>query len=338
MKMNPRSLVFLLLGGLLALPGESFSAEPQKMEFAIAVHGGAGDDPAKLSAEEREAREASLREAVAIGVNVLKAGGASLDAVEQVIRHLEDDPHFNAGRGAVFNADGGHELDASIMDGRDKSCGAVAGVRTVKNPISLARRVMTHTRHVLLIGEGADRFAREMGVEQVDQDYFSTPRQRENFERFRQSHPPTKKPEKSREEGHMGTVGCVALDRHGNLAAGTSTGGVTNKMFGRIGDSPIVGAGTYADNATCAVSCTGMGEYFIRHAVAHDISARMAYQNASLTDAVAHLMHTTLPRNTGGVIAVDKNGRIVLDFNTVGMARAAADSTGRLEVALGGKD
>ncbi|MBW3600916.1 MAG: isoaspartyl peptidase/L-asparaginase [Planctomycetes bacterium] len=321
---------FLLLIGFAALSDASSAAEPQKAGYALALHGGAGDNAAKLSPEERQGREATLRKGLEIGIEILERGGASLDAVEQVIRHLEDDPHFNAGRGAVFNADGGHELDASIMDGRDKSCGAVAGVRMVKNPISLARLVMTETRHVLLAGPGADRFAKEMNVEQVEQDYFTTPFQLERFQR--KAKPPAKEQDK-----HMGTVGCVALDRRGNLAAGTSTGGVTNKKFGRVGDSPIVGAGTYADNNTCAVSCTGVGEYFIRHAIAHDVHARMAYLDASLEGAVRHVLHETLEPNTGGLIAVDKSGRIVLDFNTVGMSRAAADSTGRYEVQLGGK-
>jgi L-asparaginase / beta-aspartyl-peptidase len=324
-------LAFLLLLGSALLPDPTTAAEPPKVEYALALHGGAGDDAAKLSAEERAGREATLRKGLEIGLEILKGGGSSLDAVEQVIRHLEDDPHFNAGRGAVFNADGGHELDASIMDGRDRSCGAVAGVQTVKNPISLARLVMTETRHVLLAGPGADRFAKEMNVELVDQQYFTTPFQRKRFEE-------RAKPQPEKKDKHMGTVGCVALDKHGNLAAGTSTGGVSNKKFGRVGDSPIVGAGTYADNGTCAVSCTGVGEHFIRHAIAHDVHTRMAYRSDSVEDAVHHVLHTTLQPNTGGLIAVSKDGRIVLDFNTVGMARAAADSTGRFEVQLGGKD
>ncbi len=323
-----RALLCLL--GIVALPDLTVAADPQKIAYAIAIHGGAGDDAAKLPLEERQAREATLRKALEIGVGVLKQGGASLDAVEQVVRFLEDDPHFNAGRGAVFNTEGGHELDASIMEGRRKACGAVAGVRTVKNPISLARLVMTKTRHVLLVGDGAEAFAQDQGVELVEQDYFSTPYQRQKFEQAKQA-----EQQKNADDGHMGTVGCVALDQHGDMAAGTSTGGTTHKLFGRVGDTPIVGAGTYADNATCAVSCTGVGEHFIRHAVAHDVSARMAYQDASLAEAVRQVLHETLQPGTGGLIAVDKNGGIVMDFNSVGMARAAADSTGRFEVSLG---
>jgi beta-aspartyl-peptidase (threonine type) len=317
---------------LLAKAGDLPGDEPRQMEYAIVIHGGAGDDPAELSEESRLARTTALRGALELGVEVLKGGGTSLDAVEKVIRHLEDEPQFNAGRGAVFNADGGHELDASMMDGRNRACGAVAGVRTVKNPISLARLVMTKTRHVLLASEGADRFAKEMGVELVPQDYFSTPFQRERLNRAKQAE------NSAKTDAHMGTVGCAALDRHGNLAAGTSTGGLTNKRFGRIGDSPIIGAGTYADNATCAVSCTGVGELFIRNAIAYDISARMAYQNASLEDAVAQVIQKTLPKDSGGVIAVDRHGKIVMDFNTAGMARAAADSQGRFMVSLSAKE
>jgi beta-aspartyl-peptidase (threonine type) len=319
--------------GCLLSPLAVFAEESRTMEYAIAIHGGAGDNPAELPAEVRQGREESLRKALEIGVAVLKDGGASLDAVEKVIRFLEDDPHFNAGHGAVFDAEGGHSLDASIMDGSNRACGAVAGVRTVKNPISLARLVMTKTRHVLLAADGADRFAEEMGVEQVGNDYFSTPRQRANWEKAQKE-----AAAKAKQDRHMGTVGCVAVDRRGNLAAGTSTGGLTNKKFGRVGDSPIVGSGTYADNATCGVSCTGVGEHFIRHAIAHDISARMAYQDASLEDAVRAVIHETLQPDTGGLIAVDRQGKIVIDFNTVGMARASADSSGRFEVKLGAKE
>jgi beta-aspartyl-peptidase (threonine type) len=278
-----------------------------------------------------------------------------MDAVEQVIRFLEDDPLFNAGRGAVFNAAGGHELDASIMDGRTKACGAVAAVRTVRHPISLSRLVMEKTRHVLLASHGAEKFADEMQVERVENSWFDTDKQRRAWEREK------REPEKPSRvtaptahdspltthnsllaphdspltELHYGTVGCVALDTHGNLAAGTSTGGLTNKKFGRVGDSPIVGAGTYADNATCAVSCTGKGEQFIRHAVAYDIAARLAYLNQPLADAVGDVLTKRLNKNDGGIIALGADGTIVMEFSTAGMARAAADSRGRREVKTG---
>jgi beta-aspartyl-peptidase (threonine type) len=303
----------------------------KRLDFAIALHGGAGAAPDKMSPEERAAMEASLKQALTIGKNILEQGGTSLDAVEQVIRFLEDDPRFNAGRGAVFNSEGGHELDASIMDGRDKSCGAVAGVTTVKNPISLARLVMTRTRHVLLAAEGADRFAEEMGVDRVEQKYFWTQRRFDDWQRARKQ----EQDRAGQSDKHKGTVGCVALDKHENLAAGTSTGGLTNKKFGRVGDSPIVGAGTYADNATCAVSCTGIGEQFIRNAVAYDVAAQMAYQQRPLAEAVTSVIHHKLRAGDGGLIAVAHDGTIAMDFNTPGMARAAADSTGRFQIQLG---
>ena len=247
-------------------------------------------------------------------------GGTSLDAVEQILVFIENDPKFNAGKGAVYNHDGNHELDASIMDGRTHACGAVAGVTTVKNPISLARRVMERTRHVLLAGAGAERFADETGVERVTQDYFHTER------RYRQW--------QERLKGARGTAGAVALDRHGNLAAGTSTGGLTDKRFGRIGDSPIIGAGTYADNATCAVTGTGVGEEYIRYAVALRISALMAYRGLSLQDAAEEVIMKTLKPGDGGIAGVDHSGAIALVFNTEGMFRGAADSNGRFEVAI----
>jgi beta-aspartyl-peptidase (threonine type) len=272
------------------------------------------------------------------GVEILEAGGTSLDAVEQVIRLMEDDPVFNAGRGAVFNSAGGHELDSSIMDGRDLSCGAVAGVKTVKNPISVARLVMTKTPHVLLAGDGADRFARQMGVKLVDQAYFSTEAARKRWERSRK---PKGNDAKKGAAGatdkqvHYGTVGCVALDHFGNIAAGTSTGGLTNKQYGRVGDSPIVGAGTYADNRTCGVSCTGIGEHYIRNAVAYDVSARMKYLECTVQDAVDAVITKTLKPGYGGIIALDAKGNIAAGYNTGGMTRGMADSNGRFEVKIG---
>ena len=300
-------------------------AQDMRIEYAIALHGGAGGDWLELDAEGQAATKASLRAALTTGNKILATGGSSLDAVEQVIRHFEDDPLFNAGKGAVFNSIGGHELDASIMDGSDRACGAVAGVTTIKNPISLARLVMTKTRHVLLSGAGADRFGKAMKVDRVDQKYFWTQRRYDAWQRV-----------KNKEQAkHKGTVGCVALDKHGNLAAGTSTGGLTNKLFGRIGDSPIIGAGTYADNATCAVSCTGVGEHYIRNAIAYDVSARMAYKGQAVDAAVEHILTKVLKPGQGGIIAVTHDGTITMQFNTTAMARAAADSTGRFEIAIG---
>jgi len=300
---------------------------PKKPAFALALHGGALDEVEQIPAERRAAMEAGLKKALETGRKILAEGGTSLDAVEQVIRILEDDPQFNAGKGAVYNSVGGHELDASIMDGRNKACGAVAGVTTVKNPISLARLVMTNTRHVLLMGPGAEKFADETKVDRVDPKYFDTDFQYQQWQERKRRQAAAESPKK-------GTVGCVALDQHGNLAAGTSTGGLTNKKFGRVGDSPIIGAGTYAENATCAVSCTGIGEQFIRNAVSHDIAARLRYAKQPLPEAVRTILAKVLEPEDGGIIAVGADGTIVMDFNTTGMSRGAADSHGRFEVKL----
>jgi beta-aspartyl-peptidase (threonine type) len=325
-----------------SLLGAAIAAEPGK--FAICLHGGAGRSVDRFSAEEIAAVEKSLGAALDLGSKILKDGGTSLDAVEQVVRHLEDDPHFNAGRGAVFNSAGGHELDASIMDGRTKAGGAVAAVRTVRHPISLARLVMEKTRHVLLASDGAEKFADEMQVERVENSWYSTERRRAEWEKAQKAEADKEAAErdgKSKQsrvatpEPYYGTVGCVALDTHGNLAAATSTGGLTNKKFGRVGDSPILGAGTYADNATCASSGTGIGEQFIRHAVTYDLAARMAYKGQSLADAVDDVLKKTLRPGEGGLIAIGADGTIVMDFNTGGMPRAAADSSGRREIKIG---
>ncbi len=303
----------------------------QKVEYAIVIHGGAGS--AKIDADVVAARLRSLKEYLQEGRDMLQQGSLGLDVVEAVIRRLEDDPLFNAGKGAVYNSEGGHELDASIMDGRDLSCGAVAGVTRVKNPVSLARRVMTDTRHILLAADGADRFARQQGMERVKPGYFHTEHARQRWEKARAAEQKQSSSEKP--PLYLGTVGCVVLDRKGNIAAGTSTGGLTNKKYGRIGDSPIIAAGTYADNRTCGVSGTGIGEHFIRHAVAYDVSARMMYRDDTLKDAAHAVIHETLKPGYGGIIALDRDGNIVMEFNTPGMSRAAADSNGRFEVHVG---
>jgi beta-aspartyl-peptidase (threonine type) len=305
--------------------------------FAIAIHGGAGGrstDSAYIAA-----REKSLSAALRHGVKVLESGGTCLDAVEQVIVLLEDDPLFNAGKGAVYNHIGGHELDASIMDGRDLASGAVAGVKTIKNPIKLSRLVMTKTRHILLAGDGAEQFGKELGVDLVDNHYFDSPRARKSWQRALQREKDNAGPNNAGPNNagpkYLGTVGCVALDQHGNLAAGTSTGGLTNKKYGRVGDSPIIGAGTYANNSTCAVSCTGTGERFIERAVAFDVSARMAYKNLSVDDSVKEIVTTSLPPGAGGMIAVSHTGEISIRFNTPGMSRGKANSNGLFEVTVG---
>ena len=309
-----------------------------KMKYAIAIHGGAGSSPKRFSDENNQKRHDAMKEALEIGTKILKDGGTSLEAVEKVVRFLEDDSQFNAGVGAVFNAAGSHELDASIMDGKTAACGAVAGVTTAKNPISLARMVMTETRHVLLSGPGADAFAKQMKVDLVQPSHFDTPATLKKWNAMRAKvgetswKKDTPKIYDMDTGSYMGTVGCVALDQNGNLAAATSTGGLTNKKFGRVGDSPIVGAGTYADNKTCAVSCTGIGEQYIRHAVAYDVAAQMKYRGYSVEQSVKDILNNRLNKGDGGIIAVAHDGSISMGFNTDGMARAAADSSGRFEV------
>jgi beta-aspartyl-peptidase (threonine type) len=273
-------------------------------------------------------------------VKLLKSDASALEVVEQVVRVLEDNPIFNAGRGCVLNERGEHELDASIMDGQTRACGAVAGVRATKHPISLARKVMTETRHVLLIGTGADEFGQAQGLERADADYFRTPEQLKAWERWKKKVPDVTlhRPKGQGDEDeqlYLGTVGCVVLDTKGNLAAGTSTGGLMGKRWGRVGDSPIIGAGTFADNATCAVSGTGVGEDFIRNNVAADIAARMRYGKQPLAESAKTVVQSILPADCGGIIAIDHSGTIVMEFNTPGMSRGAANSDGRNEVLLG---
>lgn len=308
-----RRFIFALFSYLLlAIP-----VAAEEGRWAIAIHGGAGYNTAEMTIEQQQRVKEGLELALSTGIEVLKNGGSALDCVEKVVLVLEERPEFNAGKGAVFNAEGKHELDASIMDGRDRSCGAVAGVKTVRNPVSLARLVMSKTRHVMLAGDGAEQFATELGVERVDNSWFSTAESRRAWEK------------KSK-----GTVGCVALDQHGNLAAATSTGGLTGKKWGRVGDSPVIGAGTYADNRSCAVSCTGTGEEYIRRALAFDVSARMLYAGDDVETAATAAL-ASLPDDTGGLIVVGRDGRLVLLFNTVGMARGAANSEGRFDVGIG---
>ena len=297
-----------------------------RQQFAIVIHGGAGSNPLQLDATARSTYLRSLEKALARGRDSLEAGNGSLETVELVVRLMEDDPVFNAGKGAVMNAQGTHELDASIMDGRTKACGAVAGVKRVKNPIGLARLVMTRTPHVLLAADGADRFAQQQKVELVENKYFWTQKAQDSLERVRNKMKPG--------DALKGTVGCVALDQFGNLAAATSTGGLTNKRYGRVGDSPIIGAGTYADNATCAVSCTGTGEHYIRHAIAHDVVARMAYGKQSLEQAVKIVIHQKLKPGDGGLIAVGRDGAMAIEHNTGGIAYGMANDSGVFRVGL----
>jgi beta-aspartyl-peptidase (threonine type) len=301
------------------------SATPTN-KFAIALHGGAGAIPRDMPEEEQAAHRAGLSRALDLGRAMLDRGAASLDVVEAVVRRLEDDPLFNAGKGSVFTHAGTHELDAAIMDGSSLACGAVAVVRTIKNPVTLARRVMERTPHVLLAGGGAEGFAVTTEVERVRPDYFDTDARRNQWIKARQREAVAG--ERGEDKAGFGTVGCVALDTHGHLAAATSTGGMTNKRLGRIGDTPIIGAGTYADDRACAVSCTGAGEQFIRHVIAFRVSALMTWAGRSLKEAADEAIHQTLNPGDGGLIAVDRAGNIAMPFNTKGMFRAAADSSG----------
>jgi beta-aspartyl-peptidase (threonine type) len=271
---------------------------------------------------------------------MLESSANAIDVVEQVVRLLEDNPIFNAGRGCVLNDQGEHELDASIMDGSNLRCGAVGSIRKAKHPVSVARKVMTDTKHILLIGEGADQFAIAAQCELAEADYFRTERQKSNWEMWKKKesstslYRPQMLPANDDEPLYLGTVGCVVVDRSGNLAAATSTGGLMGKRWGRVGDSPIIGAGNYADNATCAVSGTGVGEEFIRHTIASDVAARMRYADQSLQDATRAAV-SQLPADCGGVIAVDAAGEIAIEFNTPGMSRAYANSAGVHAVKLG---
>ena len=288
-------------------------------DIAIVVHGGAGGIRKDSMTPEREAayRE-KLTEALEVGYKILTAGGSSLDAVEATIRVLEDSPLFNAGKGAVFTNLGRNEMDASIMDGKTLDAGAVASVTRIKNPITAARAVMTGSRHVLLVGAGAETFAREHGLEMADSAYFWTQERWDELQRVKQEQESRSK----QGAGDHGTVGCVALDKNGNIAAGTSTGGLTNKLWGRVGDSPVIGAGTYADNRTCGVSCTGVGEYFMRALLAYDLTARMRYFGVGLEEASDKVLETlTTMGGEGGFIALDRKGNIEMPFNTSGMYR-----------------
>jgi beta-aspartyl-peptidase (threonine type) len=306
----------------------------QKKEYALVIHGGAGNiTPANLPAEKASEFEAKLTEVLKHGDSILRAGGTSLDAVESCVRMMEDSPLFNAGKGAVFNAEGKNEMDAAIMDGRTGLAGAVAEVTTIRNPITAARAVMEKSEHVMLAGKGAETFATEQELEIVSPDYFFTQSRWDAYLKAKANADSMD----NRDKKH-GTVGCVALDRYGNLAAATSTGGMTLKKYGRIGDSPIIGAGTYADNNTCAVSATGHGEFFIRNVVAYDISALMKYKGSSLQDAAHEVVMKKLKNQggTGGIIAVDKNGNIAMPFNTTGMFRGFVKADGEMKVAMFG--
>ena len=313
------------------------------MKAVLVIHGGAGAiSRAAMSAEKERDYHAALNEILLAGQSVLAQGGSALDAVTAAVVGLEDCPLFNAGRGAVFTSEGTHELDASIMDGATLKTGAIANVHHVRNPVRAARKVMEASRHVFFVGEGAERFAREHDIEMVERAYFSTPERYEQLLRVQRENPHAAVLDHDGQamvakqmaapahpldmDKKFGTVGAVALDLYGNLAAATSTGGITNKQVGRVGDAPIIGAGCYASNQTCAVSTTGTGEMYIRKVAAYDIAARMRYAGASLQEAAEAVMFEELPSigGKGGLIAVDAQGNFVLPFNTGGMYRGYA--------------
>jgi beta-aspartyl-peptidase (threonine type) len=320
---------------------------PANIRWAIALHTGAGSTARDLKPEDREPLEQSLRDALNVGKDVLAGGGTALDAVEKVVAALEDNPRFNAGKGAVFTRAGAHELDASIMDGATMKCGAVGGLKSQKNPVKVARLVMERTPHILLSGAKADEFGSRNGCEQVMQDYFYTDKRFGQLEEYfkKEGLKPINGPAYERKasskaaggnasDDTRGTVGCVALDSHGNLAAATSTGGLTGKMPGRLGDTPIIGAGNYANNNSCAVSGTGKGEEFIRNSIASRVSLLMQERKVPVQEAVRVCVEDVLKPGEGGIIAVDREGRISMQANTGAMPRAAADSTGRFETAI----
>jgi beta-aspartyl-peptidase (threonine type) len=345
-------MVLFSAGALAAAPERSpLARAPSKGEpvnqssmetkrFGLVVHGGAGTiERSKMTPEREREYSAGLERALTAGYEILKRGGSSLDATEAAVRVLEDDPHFNAGKGSVFTSAGTNEMDAAIMDGKTLAAGAVASLKHIKNPIGLARLVMEKSGHVMMDSEGAELFAKENGIELVDQKYFFTQERWDALQKIKAA-------EKSRTSGagekflitdqdRHGTVGAVALDQNGNLAAATSTGGTTNKLPGRIGDTPVIGAGTYANNATCAVSATGDGEYFIRATVGRDVSALMEFRGISLKEAAqATLDKVAKLGGTGGLIAIDHEGNMTLPFNTAGMYRGYVDPKGKFVVEI----
>lgn len=343
-----RQLVLLLTVFALgtAMQPASAQTETKKGNYVMVIHGGAGTILKKnMTPEKEKAYKEKLTEALQTGYNLLKAGKSSLDAVEATVRVMEDSPLFNAGKGAVFTNEGINELDAAIMDGKTLAAGSVAGVTTIRNPISAARAVMEKSEHVLMVGPGAERFARQAGLEIVSPKYFFTEDRWKGLIKARKDdstkavldHGSKKSSRLGIEniDNKFGTVGAVALDNNGNLAAATSTGGMTNKKYGRVGDAPIIGAGTYA-NKTVGISCTGWGEFFIRKVVAHDVAALMEYKGLSLADATNELIMKKVPElgGDGGLVALDKDGHVAMPFNTAGMYRGTVTKDGKIEVMI----
>lgn len=311
-------------------------AQEAKKKTMLVIHGGAGTITRQsMTAEVEKQYRDTLTEALRTGHAILAKGGTSLDAIEATIRVMEDSPLFNAGKGAVFTHDGKNEMDASIMDGRTKAAGSVAGVTIIRNPITAARAVMEKSEHVMMVGRGAELFATQQGLEIVDPSYFWTERRWKALQKELMQEKPRAVLDFA-DEKKFGTVGAVALDQHGNLAAGTSTGGMTNKMYGRVGDAPIIGAGTYAENESCAVSATGHGEFFIRWTVAYDIAALVKYRGLSVQQAGDEVIHKKLVpvKGEGGVIILDRNGNFATPFNSEGMYRGHIGADGKPVVAI----
>lgn len=337
----------LLLCSVLVLGAAGSPAEAQqKGNYVMVIHGGAGTILKKnMTPEKERAYKEKLTEALQAGYDLLKSGKSSLDAVEATVRVMEDSPLFNAGKGAVFTNEGRNELDAAIMDGRTRAAGSIAGVTTIRNPISAARAVMERSEHVMMVGEGAEKFARQAGLEIVDPRYFWTEDRWKGLVRARKDDSTravldhgSKKSMRlgiENKDNKFGTVGAVALDNNGNLAAATSTGGMTNKKYGRVGDAPIIGAGTYA-NKLVGISCTGWGEYFIRNVVAYDVAALMEYKGLSLSEATREVIMKKVPElgGDGGLIALDKDGNAAMPFNTAGMYRGTVTREGKIEVLI----
>ncbi len=330
----------LLFLGILVAGCAQQGEQQQVSKIALVVHGGAGTIlKENLTPEREEQYENALKQALEAGYTILAEGGSALDAVEAAVVVMEDSPLFNAGKGSVFTGQGTNEMDASIMDGSNLNAGAVASVRTIKNPIKAAREVMEKTRHVMLVGRGAELYAAAQGLEIVDPEYFFTQRRWESLLRAKEKDQ-SSKASPADESTKYGTSAAIALDRDGNLAAATSTGGLTNKMHGRVGDSPIIGAGTYANNATCAVSATGTGEYFMRGLLSYRVSVLMEHAGLSLEESATKVIDEELTGmgGDGGIIALDKNGNVAMQFNTAGMYRGYVLDDGEYHVAIYGKE
>ena len=338
--MKPITLLLISLILIACHDSPKLSKEkdlPKTPKFGIVIHGGAGViKKENMTDSLQKAYEEKLQEAIDVGHKILSEGGTAIEAVQRTINIMENSPLFNSGKGAVLNAEGIAELDASIMDGKTKNAGAISGVQHIKNPINLAFKVMEESSHVMLSAQGAEEFAKLHQLEFVDNSYFMTERRKRALEASKAREKGVSSNEFFLSNEKYGTVGCAALDQNGNLAAGTSTGGMTNKKYGRIGDSPIIGAGTYANNKTCAISATGHGEYFIRNVVAYDISAMMEYQGISLEQAAKRVIQKKLTDlgGTGGIVGIDKKGNVVMEFNTPGMFRATKNVKGETEIKM----